>query len=433
MFTPLAILIWLFFVLVFLRIEIGFALLLTSLVVLLQLDLPLESLANQILQGIDNFPLLAVPLFLLLGRIVEAGGITDRLLAVANAVIGRLRGALGHANVVSSMGFGAISGSAVSDVVSIGAMMIPAMKKAGYPAGYAAAITACSAILGVVIPPSIVMIIYGAVGQVSVGALLIAGIVPGVTIGLAQMGYNHLLAVRNDWPRGAPMRLRARGEAVVHGLPVLFIPVLVLGGVTGGFVTPTEAAIVAVLWAALLAIGAYGAIRLRDVPNMLGESAVAFSIPMFIVGASGIYGWLVAYLGAGPAVASFLLGITDSYWGLMLLLVAFLIVIGIPLNPIPSVLIFLPVIQAVGDAAGAHPIQVGVITVIVLAIGLLTPPLSICLLIAAQIAEVQELHAFRHALPIIGVCLLVVLLLIAVPEIVLFLPRLAFPEVFLGG
>lgn len=432
MFTPLAILIWLFFVLVFLRIEIGFALLLTSLVVLLQLGLPLESLANQILQGVDSFPLLAVPLFLLLGRIVEAGGITDRLLAVANAVIGRLRGALGHANVAASMGFGAISGSAVSDVVSIGSMMIPAMKKAGYPAGYAAAITACSSILGIIIPPSIVMILYGAVGQVSVGALLIAGIVPGVAIGLAQMGYNHLLAVRNDWPRGAPMRMRARAEAVGRGLPVLFIPVLVLGGVTGGFVTPTEAAIVAVFWAWLLAISAYGSIRLRDAPAMLGESAVAFSIPMFIVGASGIYGWLVAYLGAGPAVAAFLLGITDSYWGLMLLLVAFLIVIGIPLNPIPSVLIFLPVIQAVGTAAGAHPIQLGVITVIVLAIGLLTPPLSICLLIAAQIADVQELHAFRHALPIIVVSLLVVLLLIAFPEIVLFLPRLAFPEVFAG-
>jgi len=432
-FTPLAVLIWLFFLLVFLRIEIGFALLLTSLAVLLQLGLPLESLANQILQGVDNFPLLAVPLFLLLGRIVEAGGIADRLLAVANAVIGRLRGALGHANVVASMGFGAISGSAVADVVSIGAMMIPAMKKAGYPAGYAAAITACSAILGVIIPPSIVMILYGAVGQVSVGALLIGSALPGVAIGLAQMAYNHLLAVRHGWPRGAPMPLAARGRAVVRGLPVLFIPLLVLGGVTAGLVTPTEAAIGAVFWAALLALGVFGTIRLRDLPSLLGESAVAFAIPMFIVGASGVYGWLVAYLGAGPAVAAFLVGITDSYWGLMLLLVAFLLVIGIPLNPIPAVLIFLPVIQAVGNAAGAHPVQVGVIAVIVLAIGLLTPPLSICLLIAAQIAEVQELHAFRHALPIIGVSLMVVLLLIAEPEIVLFLPRLVFPEVFAGG
>ncbi len=433
MFTPLAVLIWLFFLLVCLRVEIGFALLLTSLVVLWQLDLPLESLANQVLQGIDNVPLLAVPLFLLLGRLVESGGITDRLLAVANAVIGRLRGALGHANVVSSMGFGAISGSAVADVVSIGAIMIPAMKKAGYPAGYAAAITACSAILGVIIPPSIVMIIYGAVGQVSVGALLVGGIVPGVAIGLAQMAYNHVLALRNDWQRGPTMRLRERGEAVVRGLPVLFIPVLVLGGVTGGFVTPTEAAIVAVGWAGLLALGIYGTIRWCDIPKLLGESAVAFAVPMFIVGASGIYGWLVAYLGAGPAVTAFLLGITDGYWGLMLLLVAFLLVVGIPLNPIPGVLIFLPVIQAVGNAAGAHPIQLGVIAVIVLAIGLLTPPLSICLLIAAQIAEVQELHAFRHALPIIGVSLAVVLLLIAVPEIVLFLPRLLFPEAFVGG
>lgn len=433
MFTPLAVLIWLFFLLVFLRVEIGFALILTSLAVLTMLDLPLESLANQVLQGLDNFPLLAVPLFLLLGRIVEVGGITDRLLAVANAVIGRLRGALGHANVVSSMGFGAISGSAMSDVVSIGSMMIPAMKKAGYPAGYAAALTACSAILGIIIPPSIVLIIYGAVGQVSVGALLIGGIVPGVAIGLAQMAYNHVLAVRHDWPRGAPMSMRARGIAVVGGLPTLFIPVLVLGGVTGGFVTPTEAAIAAVGWAALLVLGAYGTVRLRDVPAILGESAVAFAVPMLVVGASGIYGWLVAYLGAGPAVTAFLLGITDTYWGLMLLLVGFLLLIGIPLSPTPSVLIFLPVIQAVGDAAGAHPIQLGVITVIVLAIGLLTPPMSICLLLAARIADVPELQAFRHALPIIGVSLLVVLVLIAVPEIVLFLPHLAFPEVFLGG
>lgn len=312
MFEPLAVLIWLFFLLVLLRVEIAFALVLTSLVVLVQLDLPLATLANQVLQGIDSFPLLAVPLFLLLGRIIEAGAITDRLLAVANAAFGRLRGALGHVNVAASMGFGAVSGSAVADVVSIGAIVIPAMKRAGYPAGYAAALTACSAILGVIIPPSIVMILYGAVGQVSVGALLVGGLVPGVLIGLAQMVYNHMLAIRLGWPRGAPMPWPARKAAVVQGLPVLFIPVLVLGGVAGGFVTPTEAAIVSVGWAALLAGGLYGSLRLRDLPELLGEAAVAFAVPMFVVAASGIYGWLVAYLGAGPAITRFLLALPTA-------------------------------------------------------------------------------------------------------------------------
>ncbi len=233
--SPLVVLILAFFALIALRVNIGFSLILSSAIVILMEGLPLISVANQMFAGIDSFTLLAIPFFMLLGGILNAGSITDRLLKVADAAVGHLPGGLGHVNVFVSMIFASISGSAAADTASVGSILIPAMKKAGYPAPFAAALTAASSTLGVIIPPSIILIIYGAFGNVSIGALFVGGIVPGVLVGLFMMAYTYVLAVRYGYPSNPFPGFPVLGKILYHGAAPLLIPVIVLGGIVGGW------------------------------------------------------------------------------------------------------------------------------------------------------------------------------------------------------
>ena len=430
--NSLTLLLLAFFGLILLRVNIGFALILSSVLVLWREDLPLGSVINQMYAGIDSFPLLAVPFFMFLGRLLNSGGITDRLLAVADATVGHVRGGLGHVNVFVSMVFASLSGSAAADTASIGAILIPAMKRAGYDPAFTVAITAASSTLGVIIPPSIILIVYGAFGNVSIGALFLGGVVPGVLIGLSMMGYGYWQALRHGYPANPRQSLGAMAGALLRGAPPLVIPVLVLGGVVGGFVTPTEAAILAVAWALFLAFAVYREVGLAALPGLLAAAAVDFAVPLFTVAGAGIFGWLISFLGAAELVVGFILGITGSSLGILLLLVGFLLLIGTVLNPISAVLIFLPIIQSLGEIAGAHPVQLGVVTTMTLAVGLVSPPYGICLLIAARIGEVSTPRAFLAILPIVALVVAVVVASLLVPDIVLGLPKLLMPRA-VGG
>lgn len=431
--NPLILLLLSFFVLIALRVNIGFSLILSSALVIVVDDLPLISVVNQMYAGIDSFTLLAVPFFMLLGRILNAGSITNRLLEVADATVGHVRGGLGHVNVFVSMVFASLSGSAAADTASVGSILIPAMKKAGYPAPFAAALTAASSTLGVIIPPSIILIVYGAFGNVSIGALFLGGVVPGVLIGLFMMGYTYALAVRFDYPANPFPGVKKMGRVLIRGAAPLMIPVLVLGGIVGGFFTPTEGAIVAVIWALVLSLIVYRDVPLKLVPRLLADAVIDFSIPMFTVAGAGIFGWLIAYLGASKIVVAFILGLTSSPFLIMLLLIAFLLLVGMVLNPISATLIFLPIIQGLGDTAGMNPVHMGVLSTIVLSVGLVTPPYGICLLIASQIAEAPLGRAMLAAAPICGLTVLVAILSIWFPDIVLGLPKLLVPNLFASG
>jgi tripartite ATP-independent transporter DctM subunit len=429
--NPLALLLGTFFVLILLRVHIGFALIMASVVVMLQQGLPLGSVVNQMYSGIDSFPLLAVPFFMLLGRILNAGSITTRLLKVADAGVGHIRGGLGHVNVMVSMVFASLSGSAAADTASVGSILIPAMKKAGYGAAFAVALTAASSTLGVIIPPSIILIIYGAFGNVSIGALFLGGILPGITIGIAMMVYAYLHALRRGYGAPHPFAgLANLARALVRGAAPLMIPVLVLGGVIGGFLTPTEAAIIAVLWALLLTFVIYRDVPVRQLPQILGEAVVDFAVPLFTVAGAGIFGWLISYLGAAQIVVGFITGVTSEPTGIMLMLIGFLVLIGTVLNPISAVLIFLPIIQALGDLAGIHPVHLGVLTTVTLSVGLITPPYGICLLIAAQIGDVRLFDAILAVLPIVAITIGVAVASLALPGLMLWLPSTAFPRLF---
>lgn len=428
--NPLVLLLGSFFVLIVLRVNIGFSLILASVFVILHEDLSLASTVNQMYSNIDSFPLLAVPFFMFLGRILNTGGITERLLRVADVTVGHVRGGLGHVNVFVSMVFASLSGSAAADTASVGSILIPAMKKAGYDPAFSVALTAASSTLGVIIPPSIILIIYGAFGNVSIGALFLGGVIPGVMIGFFMMGYTYILAMKHGYPANTKASIRAVGKALLIGAPPLLIPFMVLGGVVAGIFTPTEAAISAVTWALFLSFIVYREIPFREIPGMLAKSAVDFSVPLFTVAGAGVFGWLISYLGAADIVVDFILSVTRNGFGIMLLLIGFLLLIGTVLNPISAVLIFLPIIQGLGDTAGMDPVHLGVLTTVTLSVGLISPPYGICLLIASQIGEVPIMAAIKAILPIVGLVILVAILSLWIPDIVIGLPKQFMPKVF---
>ena len=419
-----------FFVLIALRVNIGFALILSSIIVIVKEDLPFISVVNQMYSNIDSFPLMAVPFFMFLGRILNTGGITDRLLRVADVTVGHIRGGLGHVNVFVSMVFASLSGSAAADTASVGSILIPAMKKAGYDPAFAVALTAASSTLGVIIPPSIILIIYGAFGNVSIGALFLGGVVPGIVIGLFMMSYTYVLALKHGYPANPMATLKDVGLALLIGAPPLLIPFFVLGGVVTGVFTPTEAAISAVVWALFLSVFAYREIPLKALPGMLAKSAVDFAVPLFTVAGAGIFGWLISYLGAADLVVEFIMSVTQNPFGIMILLVGFLLLVGTVLNPISAVLIFLPIIQALGNTAGMNPVHLGVLTTVTLSVGLISPPYGICLLIATQIGEVPIMSAIKAILPIVGLVISVAIISLWIPDLVIGLPKVFMPAIF---
>ncbi|MDJ0933021.1 TRAP transporter large permease [Breoghania sp.] len=352
---------------------------------------------------------------------------------MADTTVGHIRGGLGHVNVFVSMVFACLSGSAAADTASVGSILIPAMKKAGYTAPFAVALTAASSTLGVIIPPSIILIVYGAFSNVSIGVLFVGGVVPALLVGLFMMAYTYVLAVRYGFPTNPFPGIPAVGRVLVRGAPPLMIPVIVLGGIIGGFFTPTEGAIGAVLWALFLSLVVYRDIKWRDVPKLSSDAVIDFSIPMFTVSGAGVFGWLIAYLGASQIVVNFILGVTSNGFLIMLLLIGFRLLVGMVLNSISATLIFLPIIQVLGDTAGMNPIHMGVLSTIVLSVGLVTPPYRICLLVAIQIGETSLGRSMLAAAPICGLTILVAILSIWFPDIVLGLPKLLVPDLIKSG
>jgi len=428
--NPVVLLLVLFIGLVIIRVPLAFAMGLSALVVMLQLGIPLVSVANQMFNGINSFTLLAVPFFMLLGQLLNTGGITERLLNVSNAWVGHIKGGLGHVNILASMLFAGLSGSSTADTAGIGGMLIPAQIKAGYDREYTVAVTACSSVLGVIIPPSVLMVFYGAMGQISVGALFLGGVVPGVMIGLSQMAYNGYRANKMNYPKSEWVPWKEKFIRTGKALPALSIPIIILGGITAGIVTATEAAALSVFVALVLVFVVYRETPLKNLPKILGEGVVAYAMAMFALACASPLAWLIAYFDAPAAIANFMLSITGSYFGLYTLLVVFMLILGTFLSPAMGIIIFMPIFQSIGNAAGINPIHLGVVVTITLALGQVTPPYGMCLLIACQIGKASIPKSFVTCLPILALALGVIFLGIAVPDLFLFLPKLLMPAAF---
>jgi tripartite ATP-independent transporter DctM subunit len=411
-------------------VPISFALLLCSLLVIWIADLPTMVMVQQMFTGINSFTLLALPFFFLAGNVMNDGGISERLVKLAMALVGHLRGGLAHVNVVVGMFISGISGSSTADAAAIGTIFCPAMKRRGYDERFAVCLTACTSTMGAVIPPSILMVVYGATAGVSIGALLIGGIVPGILMGLSLMVQSHFFALKYDFPREHPkfLGLRAVWDGVKAAGWPLGVPVIIIAGMVGGVFTPTESASVAAVYAFVVAMLVFRSLQWRALPKLFGETVVQFSQVLFCLGAASIFGWLLAFYQVPGMVSDFILGFTRDKLVIMLLIVFVNVVLGTFMDALPAILIFVPIIHPLAVEVGIAPVHLGVIVVMTQSFGLLTPPLGMCAMTACAVAGVPMMR-IQKLLHLMMLPLLVVIILCAlVPDTVLLLPKLLVPN-----
>jgi tripartite ATP-independent transporter DctM subunit len=418
-----------FAVLIILRVPVAFALGLAVVpVFFIDPRLTPVLLLREMFKSYNAFVLLAVPFFLLAANLMNAAGITDRLIRLAREMVGHLPGGLGHVNVVVSMLFAGISGSSTADASGIGSLLIPQMKAQGYDSSFAVAITACSSVMGVIIPPSILMVVWGGLMSVSIGGLFLAGVVPGILIAGSQMLTVYVYAKKRGYPIYARTSFLTLMAAAASASLALFTPLIIVGGIVGGFFTPTEASVVAVLYSLILGVAVYRSVRLTELPKILYNSGSFAAIALFCIGTASAFGWCLAYFKIPLALVSQIeaLGLGLVGTGFMCA-VAFLIV-GMFIDAIPAIIIMGTVLFPVTQHVGMHPIQFAIIGIISLAFGLVTPPYGLCLLISAAIGEIRLVSALKDVaiilLPMLGVLALVILL----PDLILALPRWLMPR-----
>lgn len=405
-------------------VPIGFCLALSAILkILLDGQLPMLILAQQYYDALDNFSLLAVPLFVLAGELMGVSGITERLVRVSRALIGHVRGGLAQANILTNMFMGAISGSALADLTAIGSMMIPAMKREGYRPDFAVAVTSCASMVAPIIPPSIIAVIYGSVTGVSIGDLFLGGVVPGAMAGLAMLTLVWFLAPRVGAAPTPPADWGERGRAVSSAVPALVMPIIIIGGILSGVFTPTEAGAVAALYALLF--GLFG--RRHSAGSLyrnFSSAAIMTGSALVTLAGAGLFSWVLSRAGAGQAALQLVLSITaDPQWA-MLLLVVFFFALGIFLEPVPALIIVVPIMAPMIAHLGYDPVHFGIVTIMLLVLGAVTPPVGILAMVACRIAGIGYAQSFRMLLPFIGVWLAVILLVAYVPDLVLWLPRL---------
>ncbi|OSP56007.1 TRAP transporter large permease [Pseudoruegeria sp. SK021] len=424
-----AILFGTFALLVVLRVPVAFALGLAVVpVFFIDPRLTPVLLMREMFKSYNSFVLLAVPFFLLAANLMNGAGITDRLIRLARAMVGHLPGGLGHVNVMVSMLFAGISGSSTADAAGIGSLLIPQMKKEGYDSSFAVAITACSSVMGVIIPPSILMVVWGGLMSVSIGGLFLAGILPGVLIAGSQMLTVYIYAKRRGYPVHVRSTLIGLLTATLSASLALMTPLIIVGGIVGGFFTPTEASVVAVLYSLILGVVVYRSVTLRALPGILYDSARFSAITLFCIGTASAFGWCLAYFKIPAALVAQIealgLGITGT--GIMCAL-AFLL-IGMFIDAIPAIIILGTVLYPVTVHVGMHPIHFAIIGVMSLAFGLVTPPYGLCLLIAASIGKIRLVDAMRDVIVILLPMIAVLMFIILVPDAILALPRWIMPK-----
>jgi C4-dicarboxylate transporter, DctM subunit len=399
---------------------------LSSLAYLLAAGMPLEVIPQKMFSGMDSFVLLSIPAFVLAGNLMNVGGITDRILRFSNSFVGHFRGGLAQTNIVGSMIFAGISGTAAADAASQGAVLIPGMHRVGYTVPYAAAVTAASAVVGPIIPPSVPMIIVGSLTGISVGQMFLAGAVPGVLLGLGMMVPAYILAVRHNHPREP---WRGWGEVWASGKDALWaigMMALVLFGIVGGFFTPTEAAVIAVLYASAVGLFVYRELGWRDLPRLVADSAISGAAIMVLVGFANVFGWILAAERIPQMLTEWMTSISTERWALMIMMNLLLIVVGMFMETIAALIILFPPLLAVATTAGMDPIHFATFAVLNLMIGLATPPVGVCLFICASIGRISLWEITVAVWPFLLSNFVVLALVTAFPIISLWLPSLFY-------
>lgn len=425
-----------------LRVPIGFALAAASLVTLwLVSDVPLTIGAQRIVAGITPFSLLAIPLFILAGGIMNAGGITRRLLDLADSIVGGMRGGLAQANVLSSLFFGGISGSAVADVSSLGRILIPAMKERNYKAAFSAAVTAAAPVVAPIMPPSITMIVYGVVSGTSIGKLFFAGVVPALVYIAMLMVTVHLVVRKqgfNDEAMLATTNINNIGKmkksdrplfwpSLYKAIPALILPVVILAGIRFGLFTPTEAAAVAVVYALVVGWLVYRELDFKKLINSMADSSLVVGLIMLVLAAAQLYSWALTSGKVPQAAAEAIFGITENPIILLALMNVLLLIAGMFIEANAALIILTPILLPVAISMGIDPVHLGVIIVVNLGIGLVTPPVGIALMLSSEIAKVPIVQSVKAIVPFLITGLLFIVLVTYVPQISLWLPNFLMP------
>ncbi|MEQ1615026.1 MAG: TRAP transporter large permease, partial [Hyphomicrobiaceae bacterium] len=388
-------------------------------------------LAQRALVGADSYALLAIPFFILAGNLMNYGGITERIINFANSAVGRFRGGLAQTTVLATMIFSGISGSAVADASALGKVLIPAMKKQGYGGPFAAALMAAASVCGPIIPPSIPMVIYAlAVGKgVSIAALFLGGVIPGLMLGGSLMLMAYIISVRRNFPVFETVPWSEIPKRFVPAIPAILTPVIILAGVTAGIVTVTESAAVAVLYALLVGIIIYRELKLSDIFPILKQTALDSALVMFIIAMASGFGYLMAISGLPRATADWISSISTNPLAILMAINVLLLIVGCFMEAIAALLILVPVLVPVVQAVGIDLTHFGLVMVFNLMLGLLTPPVGILLYICANFAEVKLEDEIREVMPFLYMGLIVLLLITIFPELVLWLPRLILGSV----
>lgn len=417
-----------FITLVIARVPVAFALGIATIpLVVLDIRLTPFLIMDRMLSSYTSFILLAVPFFLLAANLMNSGKITDRLIGLATVLTGWLPGGLGHVNVMVSMLFAGISGSSTADAAGCGKILIPAMKKQGFDARFSVAITACSSVMGVIIPPSILMIVWGGVMSISVGALFLAGAIPGLMIAGALMCTVYGYAKVYGYPTTGTPTFSEFWVALKGAGLALLTPIFVIGGIVGGVVTPTESAIIAAFYSFFLGVVVYRTIKLKDTIGILYETGRFASISLFAIGTASVFGWMLAFYNVPRLLVGVMTELQFGQFGTSLIIAGLFLLFGLFIDAIPAIIILGTVLYPVASAVDMHPVVFAIIGIVSLAFGLVTPPYGLCLLISASIAKVNVVTVLRDVVIILAPMLLILLTIIVFPEIVLWLPKLLMP------
>ena len=413
-----------FLVLLLIGVPIAFSLGLSSLFYLFTNNIPLTVISQKFYSGMDSFTLLCIPGFMLAGALMNGGGITRRILNFCNSFLGHFRGSLALVNIVASMVFAGISGTAIADVCSLGSMLIPAMVDDGYDDDFSVAVTAASSVVGPIIPPSVPMVIAGSCVSISVVKMFQAGIIPGILLGMALCIPTYIISVKRNYPRHDRAGWKVRLETTKDAIWAMLMPVILLGGILSGVFTPTEASIVTCVYALVVGVFVYKEIQITDVPRIVWENIRACASIIVLIGLANVFAYILTAERIPQMVANSILSITDNRIVVILLINVVLLFVGMFMESLAAILITFPVLLPVATAVGMEPVHFALMAILNLMLGLTTPPVGMCVCTGAQIGKISAFKAFKATIPFLATSLIVLMLVSFIPQLTLWIPSI---------